>query len=849
MSTLSYGSITIVDITDIGEFSVTPSCNQPLTVLYDPNSGTYTPNWASSNLVITPVVYYGGRQLTTLDSDASDAVVTWQRKVNSDQAASLTTGETVTNGVLTVSASKLTISSGPTLTYICTATYHEPQSGTDVTAQGQISFTLVQNASTRKTVTISGDNIIKLNGDTNQPYGAEYVTLTATLENATMKRWQYKNSSGTWTNYPTTSGKNTSNTGTSIKVYYNEANVFVNDVCSIRAVATVVDGGASQDIYDMDQVVLLKDGASGTSNIAITLSNDDQMIPCDASGTPTTNAFSEAYSTVTVYEGGSVATGWTYNTPTASGVSGTWNSSTRTYTVSSWTGSSEVAYVEFSATKGSTTLSKRFTLTKIKTGANGVSPTIYILEANTLAANKTIGNVFTPSTVVFSAYSVTGNGGRVAYSGRYKIYKNGSSTASTTTSTDATSYTYTFASSDTQILCELWPSGGSGSALDKQTVVVTSDGQTGQPGSDGKPAISVTLGNYSDAVPCNSSGSTTAATTINIPFYGWRGGSMYACTLTSPTVNSTPITGVTVSSVTQASASGAGNIQLSVANNSNLGNASTKTFTINLDFSITADGATTSCRQVFTLFKNPAGASGQNAVFFQLYSTRTAFYDADRSDITIMSSLMDGATQVSSGVTYQWYQWNGSGYTTLSNKTSSSLVVSNEDVSSYASFKCEATYNSKTYSAYWSLQDKSDPIQVVVMSSIGDQIKNRVGTGALYVRVTRNGTELDEMYGEPTFCEAKPSPLVSGNYYYLVSNRQVSLYKATSTTAWTEQTNPHGRDGCSYAWTFRNANGEIVTTYTSNGSTYSYPTSGKVIYIDGDMVDNKIIADVTVTVS
>ena len=59
---ISYGYITIVDVTDIGEFSVYPQCNLPLSVIYDPNNTTYSPNWgdSGSSLVLTPVVYYAG---------------------------------------------------------------------------------------------------------------------------------------------------------------------------------------------------------------------------------------------------------------------------------------------------------------------------------------------------------------------------------------------------------------------------------------------------------------------------------------------------------------------------------------------------------------------------------------------------------------------------------------------------------------------------------------------------------------------------------------------------------------------------------------------------------------------
>ena len=44
-----------------------------------------------------------------------------------------------------------------------------------------------------------------------------------------------------------------------------------------------------------------------------------------------------------------------------------------------------------------------------------------------------------------------------------------------------------------------------------------------------------------------------------------------------------------------------------------------------------------------------------------------------------------------------------------------------------------------TYTEYFSVFDKSDPVQVQVMCSFGEQITNGQGIGALYVIVTRNG--------------------------------------------------------------------------------------------------------------
>ena len=95
MSTISYGSITIVDITDVGEFSVYPKCNLPTTVIYSSDPVGYTPNWQSNNLVITPVAYYAGQSVNT------NLTWVWTRKEGASStgtAISSDNGEYVSNG-------------------------------------------------------------------------------------------------------------------------------------------------------------------------------------------------------------------------------------------------------------------------------------------------------------------------------------------------------------------------------------------------------------------------------------------------------------------------------------------------------------------------------------------------------------------------------------------------------------------------------------------------------------------------------------------------------------------------------------------------------------------------------
>ena len=83
-------------------------------------------------------------------------------------------------------------------------------------------------------------------------------------------------------------------------------------------------------------------------------------------------------------------------------------------------------------------------------------------------------------------------------------------------------------------------------------------------------------------------------------------------------------------------------------------------------------------------------------------------------------------------------EWDGT--TDVSTRKPTNIITVNKNnVDSYASYQCSVTYNENTYNEYFSVFDKSDPIQVQVMCSFGEQITNGQGIGALYVIVTRNG--------------------------------------------------------------------------------------------------------------
>ena len=162
----SYGTITIVDITDIGELSVYPSCNVPSTQLYNPNDGGYEPDWTVTNVQLTPSIFYAGTALTLNEVN----VVTWHRGIgaNKGEAIKQNNESGYNNNEYVDSASKKLIIKNNVLSGLTSKmlsyTVHVEYivDGTTLIAEGQIDFSLLYQGTSAKTARIIGDNFFNL---------------------------------------------------------------------------------------------------------------------------------------------------------------------------------------------------------------------------------------------------------------------------------------------------------------------------------------------------------------------------------------------------------------------------------------------------------------------------------------------------------------------------------------------------------------------------------------------------------------------------------------------------------------------------------------------------------------
>ena len=168
------GQFTIIDYNDALTLTGYIGSNHPKTQMYNPDNASYTPNWASTNLVLTPSLYVIG---TTTDQITSENVTSVQWFQDSSTTAITSAGNFALSGaknhILTVKANIM--ASLPGVDFKCQITYKDPSTGLELVHPLTISFSRVVNGSgiVDLLVTTPSGNVFKNN---------EVASLTAKAE-------------------------------------------------------------------------------------------------------------------------------------------------------------------------------------------------------------------------------------------------------------------------------------------------------------------------------------------------------------------------------------------------------------------------------------------------------------------------------------------------------------------------------------------------------------------------------------------------------------------------------------------------------------------------------------------
>lgn len=821
----TFSSVSVRDYTDLGQILLYTTSNQPTSVIYNPNTDTYLPNWSNSPyLVITPVIQYNG---STLPLNASGLVISFKRKEGSGSETDLTTGETVSGGILTVSANNIASATSGMLTYVCHVSYTDPEVGVPIDTETSQTYTLISQATELKSAYITGENTFLYNAERTLA-STNPIVLTANVSNIPISQcqWQYKNSSGTYTAFPLT--YNTSNHTATLYVDAREPDIWLNG----GRTATIRLHTPENDIFDIHDIKKIYDGVAGNASLVAQLSNQTHYVPCDSSGNVT--SWNGAATEIHVYEGGDdVTSTWSITTNLGSGLTGTYNSSTHTFTPSGLT--ADTSYCDFVCTKQDySTITVRYTITKTRMGADGQSPEVYSLGVSALAINKNISNVYSPTSITINATKTVGNT-TTAYPCRFTIEEttNGSTYGSpvyTSSSNESSKSGITPSSTSVKAMrIKMYAAGGTTNELDNQIVVITNDGEKGADGDDGINGISMGLGNYQDVLPCKSNGYTSQAKTITIPFFAYSGIARIPVTASATSLPS----GITVNTNTAGDATHDGTLTLSVANNSALGDASRITGDITIRLSCTYNTQTQSADYKYTYTKSLAAV---DAVLFEIYSEDGGVIRNSSGSTTLQIHMVSGNTDVTP-TSIQWAKYESGTYTNITGATSTSLTVTGDDVDDLAFFRATATYGGKSYVAYYTVDDIVDPYMSYTFATV-QEFKNSIGFGAIYTRVYQNGVEVDPIKST-TFSDVAPSAPSTGDYYYhLDKTNKKCILKKYNGSSWVNASSS-GNDADTFVYRYYRCDKNGDAMDTSSAYTQS-SNQARALYVDPSLIDGRM---------
>lgn len=247
---------------------------------------------------------------------------------------------------------------------------------------------------------ITGEQVFKYAAGSSTPSPLSII-VSANLQNVLMGRWQYKNSSGSWVDYPTGDG-NTTNTSTALVVKPGHA-VWVDGVCTLKLLTDDVNINDTFCLYKVsdgatgDTGATGATGAAGLHGLTAILSNAAHTLPKTTDGAIT---YTGSGTTLRLFEG---ATELAYD---GAGVNnGTWKVGTTAsgITRGSLTDSGLYLTVGNHSAMTGNTASVTFSITGKR--ANGTAIALSVTQTLSIAQQGATG---TPA-VVLTVYAPNGS--------------------------------------------------------------------------------------------------------------------------------------------------------------------------------------------------------------------------------------------------------------------------------------------------------------------------------------------------------------------------------------------------------------------------------------------------------
>lgn len=193
--------VTIVDLNDIGNVSLSATTSKNKVQTYNPETGNFTPDYSVDNQEITITAVYGGEDVTL------DSVFTWF--YNDQEIVSPDNRFTLNNNRLVIKKNIMDTTNNPSMKIKANARYYNPDYKVDVDNIIEIDFSCVKDGDTPILA-----QIIAPKGTVIKNEGVDLSATTILRQGNTLLtpssiRWFSSSNTETWTEIPLTRDLNT----------------------------------------------------------------------------------------------------------------------------------------------------------------------------------------------------------------------------------------------------------------------------------------------------------------------------------------------------------------------------------------------------------------------------------------------------------------------------------------------------------------------------------------------------------------------------------------------------------------------------------------------------------------
>ena len=880
---ISYGTITITDTTDLGQLSVYLTANTVRQQVYDDNgaSTVYYPNWdpqtGGTALVITPHVYFNGHS----ESLSSNKIaVAWGKTENgttypygTGQYQFFPCSSVDTNCPESVAGTTSKELQRPTnlskngtgATYTATITYYPVDSDRSITLQAvaTLDLTIASNGidggqgTAAKSLQLIGDG-------SHFTYTWDGTALAPTTINLIVEK-QHIDGIHWYCDNTLISGLTALNLAVTTNNISNYSPTFnTKKSAQFKIVETDSNGNeVTNGFVDYYTIYKLEEARPGDSVYAAYLDNDEETVSEYNGVVELDNAETTFFLTKNGVNDLTQNSGWTLTISDSNAAGATDAQKDIIYTTSNvgdaystylnhvkvTTLRSNTAWIEFTASKsGVTSLIKRFTITK--------NPQLIsrALRLDSVNSNRKTNGTYEPSTITIDAIERTGGGTNpyhIANTLHYKIYYASGNPSSFISNTSGTALQITLAdgSSNRPISYIETFLGGTAAnnyadAEDKQKITISSDGTDGSPG-DSPWNFMIT--NVFDSISTDFSNVTSQSFPIKIPVKATQGitvkdirhgGSTYPLITADTILNSSSIGPKYYSGdsdVTSTTGAIVDNIRYNIPAGTNIGAAGNIVLTLTYE----------SGKTLTQTYSYKAQPEILKPVRLLLDASPSDTFENQEGQITITPTVLSGTTPITSGLSnfiWEAYIENSSTHqltwTTISSTDTDddiylsghNVVVKGSAVQGYLSFRLTVRVsrggNTEDYTEYITLKDIDDPLQVTLHSTVGEQLVNGQGVGVLYARVIRRGDNEDydlivpdDMLAVGTSAPTSATAPGKTGYFHIV--------QSGSPAAPTGQINYYSRSSGSGSWGDPRSAAQQKYTYT-----WYFRDSSNTPYVD-----------------